>query len=285
MSFHFHPFLLLATALALLASGLGVRVAAQDFEPDQLDRIIMSACHQSSPPGPDVSIKRLGEDGSLLLTNGQSFLPEGISIPSRLTPDARMVDTARVTVSSTLQGQVMRLTESRTDRYGRLNGQAVFESGEDVTMVLLRAGAGTVRPVETHPPRTRHRRRANAACNKARLDSENKARQAGKGIWAHSNVIINAQNDVALAAHAGLFTLVEGQVRAVGVTRNRIYINFGPRWSEDFTIMLARKDFATIFGDDLDPAMLRGTFMRVRGVVQEEGGPAIFIHKAEDVAW
>ncbi|MGQ3676514.1 thermonuclease family protein [Xanthobacter sp. TB0139] len=286
MSPRFRPFLLLVTALALPASPHG----AMAEESVSVGPCPISAPATIVPPqlpaeGTALYIKELTENGSLLLTNGQTFLPEGIALPSRLTAEADVVRAARKAMATTFHGQPLHLTHIWADRYGRLNGRATLETGEDATLSLLRAGAGLARPVEIQPPRNQIRRAANLACNQALLATEALARQARSGIWALPRTIVEAQDEVALAAHAGLFTLVEGRVQAVGVTRNRIYVNFGPRWSEDFTIMLARKDFATIFGNNLDPAMLRGTFMHVRGVVQEEGGPAIFIHKAENVAW
>ena len=105
----------------------------------------------------------------------------------------------------------------------------------------------------------------------------------GRGIFATGDGILEAADAAGLAARDGLFTVAQGRVQAAGTTRDKVYLNFGRKWREDFTIVVRAKDFATILGDDLDPAMLRGTLVRVRGVVREAGGPAIFVRNAGEM--
>ncbi len=244
-----------------------------------------SACQGLPAEMTEVRIKGLADDGALTLTDGRLFLPSGIAMPSRLYPDEGMIRAARAVVESTFSGQALQLAQGSSDRHGRLVGPAELPTGQSLTLALLQAGAGYAQPELPTPPRTRARAEAISRCNQAILSAENEARKDRRGIWAISGSITKATDETGLAARIGLYTLVEGKVTATGESRDRIYVNFGRHWREDFTIMLALRDFKPIFGNSLDPAMLRGTVVRVRGVLREQGGPAIFARVAEDVTW
>lgn len=144
--------------------------------------------------------------------------------------------------------------------------------GEDLAAMLIRAGAGYARPMA-----------GDDACRAERLAAEDEARTARRGLWALAVAIAPAHDADAMAIRAGLFTVAEGRVLAAGATRERVYLNFGASWRQDFTVMIEREDFATILGDSLEPAALRGTLMRVRGVVQTDGGPAIAVRQAGEI--
>lgn len=244
-----------------------------------------SPCHGAPTPAVEVRIAGLSDDGALKLVDGRVFTPPGIALPSRLHPDENLFQAAREAVESKFSGQAMRLPQGTSDRHGRLTGAAETETGQSLTLMLLLAGAGYAQPALPQPPRTRARADEAARCNRALLSAESEAREGRRGIWATAGAITQATDEAGLAARIGLFTLVQGKVTATGETRDRIYVNFGTHWREDFTIVLVPRDFKPIFGNSLDPAMLRGTVVRVRGVLREQGGPAIFAHTAEDVTW
>ena len=218
------------------------------------------------------------EAGALALSDGRRLVPEGIALPSRLSADAQMAQAAARAGSAALDGCAVRLADGPTDRHGRRAAAAVARcpgasASEDLAVVLLRAGAGYARPAA-----------GDAACRAERMAAEDAARTARRGLWAATGAIAPANDEAAMAIHAGLFTVAEGRVLAAGGTRERIYLNFGASWRQDFTVMIAREDFATILGDSLDPALLRGTLMRVRGVVRTDGGPAITVRQAGEIS-
>lgn len=233
-----------------------------------------------------VRVLGLAEDGALLLADGRRFRPQGIALPSRLDPDPDLIRASQGAIAAVLAHDALRLAQGGIDRYGHLMGQATLADGGDASLALLRAGAGHAQSAQPRRGRQASRNGArDARCNALYLAAEEHARQAGAGIWATSGARTRATDELALAARAGLFTVVEGTVTGTGSTREWIYLNFGPRWSEDFTILVAPRDFVTIFGDGLDPAMLQGTVVRARGVLREKGGPAIFARAPEDVTW
>lgn len=209
-------------------------------------------------------------DTSLLLSDGERLVPDGIALPSRLHPFPEVTEAAARAAGPVLAGGSLRLGPARADRHGRRAGRAVLvraggaDAGEDLAVALLRAGAGAARWEGADP------------CAGALLAAEEDARRAGRGIWALPTATARAGDVPDVAARVGLFSVIEGEVRAAGRTRDRIFLNFGARWKDDFTVVLDARESAAILGDGLDPAMLRGTLVRVRGVVRADGGPAVF---------
>ena len=217
----------------------------------------------------DGGFARWSDAGALFLADGKSIVPEGIALPTRLWPDKRMLARAGEAAASVLDGCAIAPAAAAPDRHGRLGGPAglvcpaVGEGRrEDLATALIRAGAGYATAD------------GDATCVARRLDAEAEARGARRGIWSVATAVAQAGDERAMEDRLGLFSVAEGRVLASG-GRDRIFLNFGARWKQDFTVMLAREDFATILGDRLDPAILRGSLIQVRGVVREEGGPAM----------
>ncbi|MFS8036499.1 hypothetical protein ACI7BZ_05940 [Xanthobacter sp. AM11] len=220
-----------------------------------------------------------GQDGSITLSDGRHLVPEGIALPTPLSAEPAALRAAEAAAGAVLDGRFIIPSATRPDRHGRLAAIAALitpatgsPEPEDLATALLRAGSGTARPVAGDGP-----------CRAARLAAEAQAQRETQGIWSHPGIRPSASDEAALAIRAGLFTVTEGRVRDVGVTRDRVFLNFGARWRQDFTVMIATEDFATILGDSLEPAMLRGTLIRVRGVVHEDGGPAITVRRQGEI--
>lgn len=151
------------------------------------------------------------------------------------------------------------------DRHGRLvalvtlPGEAVPNS---VQMTLLASGQAQVS--------------GNSACSAALLAAERRARAAGLGLWADpaTSVRNSAKPDEILAVR-GRFALVEGEVLSVGDSGGTIYLNFGRRYSEDFTVTIPKRQERVFTAAGLPLKKLAGQHVRVRGVVEERGGPWI----------
>lgn len=213
----------------------------------------------------------LARDGSLELSDGRRLTPAGIVLPTALRPDPALAARSAAAVAQVLDGHFLQVDATQLDRHGRLVGGARLSddpsaaqgASRPLVLALLEAGAGYADP------------RGAPACADQLLAAEAAARRQGRGIFATEGAIVAADDAVAAGLNAGLFTLVEGRVSAAGATRQKVYLNFGPRWRDDFTVILAAKDFATILSDDRTVAQLRGAWVQVRGVVREEGGPAI----------
>jgi len=54
-----------------------------------------------------------------------------------------------------------------------------------------------------------------------------------------------------------------------------IYVNFGQRWSEDFTVTILKRNERLFTAAGLEPRKLAGRRVMVRGWLEERGGPWI----------
>ncbi|MEP9351668.1 hypothetical protein [Xanthobacter sp. KR7-225] len=221
-----------------------------------------------------------GADGALALSDGRALVPAGIALPTALDPQADLVARSRAAATAVLDGRFVVPRARRRDRHGRLVGDARLAGAPSVAaspdaslvLALLAAGAGFADP------------RGAPSCAAALLAAEAQARRERRGIFQGAGALAPARDEALLARRAGLFALAEGRIRATGATREKVFLNFGARWREDFTIVLPAGDFATILGDGLDPAMLRGTLVEVRGVVRMDGGPAMLVRTRDEIA-
>ncbi len=62
-----------------------------------------------------------------------------------------------------------------------------------------------------------------------------------------------------------------------------IYVNFGRRWTEDFTVTISKRNEALFIAAGLAPKVLQGRRVRIRGVVEERGGPWIEVIRPEQI--
>jgi hypothetical protein len=105
------------------------------------------------------------------------------------------------------------------------------------------------------------------------LALEASARTAGLGLWQNPQFAVRdaARTTTKLSG----FQLVEGVVQAVGVGRDRVYLNFGSDWRSDFTLMILRRDASKFPGRLAGLRKLEGQRVRARGWVFHMNGPAI----------
>lgn len=157
---------------------------------------------------------------------------------------------------------------SPPDRWGRIHAAAILITDRDppdwLEAQLVEAGRAMVAA------------RPGGTCSRALLAREAAARAAGRGLWADpANRPLAAGDLAALLAREGRFAIVEGRISAVGERHGTVYVNFGRRWSEDFTIRVASRDRRAFIRAGLDLERMAGRTVRVRGHIERRGGPAI----------
>ena len=81
----------------------------------------------------------------------------------------------------------------------------------------------------------------------------------------------------------GRFALVEGKVVSVRESGGTIYVNFGRRWSEDFTVTIAKRNERVFSAAGLAPKSLSGQRVRIRGWIEERGGPWVEAARPEQI--
>ncbi|MCD8497780.1 MAG: thermonuclease family protein [Alphaproteobacteria bacterium] len=144
------------------------------------------------------------------------------------------------------------------------------ENGAWVQGVLLSLGLARVKT-----------ERRNTEMTDQMLALEAKARSQKIGLWAlpEYQILMPAET----AGKDGQFAIVEGKVISTAMKQNRVYINFGDNWKDDFTITIAPEYRTNFFKTKLDPLQLNGKTIRVRGWVTEYNGPVIEIDHPERI--
>jgi Staphylococcal nuclease homologue len=157
---------------------------------------------------------------------------------------------------------------SERDRWSRLQAVIRLREGSppaDLGQELVAAGLAIVDPEA-----------AMALCQMELLRFEQQARQRSLGVWEDDRYKpIEVSHAERLQASVGQFVLVEGRIRSIGERSQRIYLNFGEHWAEDFTIVIPRKTWKLMGERGLDAAMLKGQRIRARGILEPWQGTAL----------
>jgi endonuclease YncB( thermonuclease family) len=222
---------------------------------------------------PTRQVAKVIDAETLELDDGAKLRLLGIEAPGQTL--ARKEKTA---LSALTLGKTVQLAPDKPprDRYGRLLAQ-VF--------VIDALGAPTAwvqgRLVEQGLARVATRKESRA-CAAELLGLEAKARAAQEGLWALAAYAIRSADTIP-PYDIGTFQLVEGTVQDVAIVGGRTYINFGPDWKTDFTVTIAARDRKLFAADALDPPVMRGRKIRVRGFIERLNGPMIAVTHPEEI--
>jgi endonuclease YncB( thermonuclease family) len=198
--------------------------------------------------------------------------------------DGRTLRLAELEVTEQSRAALQRLAAGKTlrleklgagqDRYGRLVAFAFAgDSKESLQQALLTAGAARVGPRVGDP-----------GCAGILLKAEGTARADRRGIWADPRFLpINAGDIARLRAETGRFALVAGKVLSVNPSGGTIYLNFGRRWTRDFSVIILRRLRPRFVAAGIDPLQLKGRTMRVRGFIEMRRGPVIEAEAPEQI--
>lgn len=202
------------------------------------------------------------------ITDGRTFtLQDGREV--RL-PAIEVQQAAQAALSKLVNGRELALSPlvPATDRYGRLNMRAFLTADgktQSVEAALVAIGVALASP-----------RGDDDGCLQELLRAERTARAGRLGLWDDdTRKKMRAENPAALLDAQGTFAAVEGKVISVRESGGTIYINFGRRWSEDFTVTILKRNAHKFTEVGIEPKRLEGRVVRVRGFVEERGGPWI----------
>jgi endonuclease YncB( thermonuclease family) len=198
------------------------------------------------------------------LDDGRDVRLAAVEVPA---PDSSPGAAAKAALDALVGGDeiLLRRADSATDRYGRLvayayavrDGEELFAQGELIASGFARVGDHV----------------GSRACALELLKSENAARTAKLGLWADSHYdVLDAETPTDVLARRGRFALVEGKVVSVRESGATIYVNFGRRWSEDFTVTVLKRNERNFTAAGLDLKGLAGRRVRVRGFIEARGG-------------
>lgn len=226
-------------------------------------------------PQPPGQVREVLDGRTLRLEDGREVRLAAIEVPPQDTPRGRE---AQLFLRELLAGETVGLKSTPAapkDRYGRVVAH-VFMTDEglerSVQDAMLDGGLARVAA-----------RVGAYGCATAFWAREQNARTARRGLWADPEVTQTTGNPRALLVRRGQFTVVEGKVLSVRESGGTIYVNFGRRWSQDFTVTIAKRNARMFGAAGLDPQRLAGRQVRVRGVIERRGGPWIEAMRPEQI--
>jgi len=207
---------------------------------------------------------------TLQLTDGREVRLAGIEAPQ----------SAKAALEALLTGRDVALLRlgADSDRYGRVVAlvsvtPAAREVEQSVQRTLLEQGQARVAA-----------NLGDSACAASLLEAERNARTAGLGLWADPYYVIRRAEDPAgVLGVRGRFAVVEGKILSVRESGATIYVNFGRRWSDDFTVTVQKRNERNFTAAGLELKKLAGQRVRVRGTIEERGGPWIEAARPEQI--
>jgi endonuclease YncB( thermonuclease family) len=151
------------------------------------------------------------------------------------------------------------------DRYGR-----------SVAFIFIEGGS---EPVQAHMIENGHLLVTAAIededCGRFLRGREARARQAKRGIWAEPAALKNTEMAGDIMAVIGQFVVADGRVHSVREAGATLYINFGRRWTRDFAVTISRRNIPAFESGRVPLKSLERRRLRVRGWVEQRGGPRI----------
>lgn len=251
-----------ARLCAIVAALALVRAPAQAQQPPSP----VTRC-STSPIGA-TTIVSIRDGGTLIGDDGREIRLAGLATPAD--------PAAKAALDALATGQTLRLEKlgADSDRYGRVLAFAYpANAGTSLQEALLAQGLARVSA-----------RIGAKACAEALLTIEHAARAARRGLWADPNFApLRAENLDRLKAERGHFALIEGKVLSVRESGATIYANFGRRWTRDFTVIILKRQQRTFTAAGLDPKSLEGHRIRVRGTIEQRGGPVVMADVPEQI--
>lgn len=206
---------------------------------------------------------------TIVLKDGSQVRLVGIQAPKLPLgrpnfPTWPLAEDAKAALERLVDGKAvdMRYGGARRDRHGRHLAQLYTPDGTWVQGALL---AGGFARVYSFPD--------NRAVVGEMLALEGQARAHRRGIWADPFYRVLTPDEA--GRHLDTFQLVEGKVQNVAVVRGRAYLNFGADWRTDFTVAIEPADLRAFRDAGLDPRVLEGRRVRVRGWLKSMNGPMI----------
>lgn len=228
-------------------------------------------------------VVRVIDGDSFVLQDGLKVSLFGIQSPKMAWPDKGytawpLADAAKSYLSNLISGQQVGLYYSgdTRDRYGRAVAQVwiLDAKGHPETWLqqaIVQAGFARVYSWPQQDYDT-----------KVLYAAEQTARTAKRGIWNESKTdgfySVRAPDPNPLAQYVDSLQTVEGIVISTANVRGTIYLNFGSDYKTDFTIAIAKKSKKVFKTATYDPLALTGARVRVRGWIELQNGPIIWLN-------
>lgn len=146
------------------------------------------------------------------------------------------------------------------DRYGRQVASLRLDADGPSVQAMLAAQGGALADGQS----------SDACADDIRI-AEADARRSRIGLWANGSVIKNAESPGDVLAGVGRFAIIEGRVLSVRQVGSVTYVNFGRRWTQDFTVTISGRVVPQLEAAGLKPKAFERQRLRVRGIVDQRG--------------
>ncbi len=207
---------------------------------------------------------------TIKLEDGRIIHLAGIDYPDLDFHDAGDLSvTAQKILEDFLVGKKVAIYQTKSKDRGRVN-----RMGHDIAhlvrvddniwtqALLLSLGVARVRTTKY-----------NFEMAKQMLSIEDKARSSGSGMWSMDEYKILSPKQAEY--HIGSYQIVEGVIKSVSMRKNKLYLNFGDNWRDDFTIAVSAIDLRRFMRRKIDLKQWNGKLIRVRGWIRFYNGPYV----------
>jgi len=256
-------------------SGAFVAVAVAGGAPASAAGV--AACART-PAAETATVAEVIDGETVRLEDGRIARLAGIDAPRRPLelPDDEpwpWADEALAGLAGLVAGRAVGIVPAADapDRHGRWRVNLYGEDGW-LQSALVRAGLARVHWLPGDP-----------RCIFALLETEKAARAAGRGIWAGPDYAVRRAGDPSLLGRDGLYELVQGRVASVGHGGYMVFLDFGRDYRRDFTIMVSPRVADGLASAGLPVDSLKGRRVRVRGMIEASGGPAIRVNDPAEI--
>ena len=221
---------------------------------------------------PTHSIAAVNPDLSLRMEDGGSLMIAGIDLPRPPLSHPRTdrwppYDFVRSEMETRYAGQdITALDPSAPDRHGRRWARIYLLGGELLASDLIAAGLARIDGASP------------LGCETGLVQLERRARTEALGIWSNPEYSArDAADPEALLQRTGRFEIIEGIVLNADRSGNWVYLNFGPVWKTDFTIIITAAVMQEFEKLGRDPLAYEGRLIEARGFVLDQDGPRIYL--------
>jgi endonuclease YncB( thermonuclease family) len=222
-------------------------------------------------------VTAVSDGRTFTLDDGREIRLAAIEVPASdgVEQASQSAAQAKEVLQSLVTGRAVTLGRTERDRYGRTVAHAFLRD------------AGTERWIQGEMLERGHARvaaRMGDGCVAELRQRERAARAAQLGLWADPYYGMRRADDpAAVSGERGRFAIVEGNVVSVRESGGTVYVNFGRRWSSDFTVTIAKRNERAFAAAGVEPKRLAGRRIRVRGWIEERGGPWVEATRPEQI--
>jgi micrococcal nuclease len=242
--------------------------------------IALSGAAPRFESGENGVVARIIDGDSFVLDNGLEVRLAQIEAP-RVRPGDTWGPQATAALETMIGGKRVELRYGglRRDRRGRAIAQVFVPQGfgreaKWVQTELLRAGIARV-----------HTYADNRAAIADMWGAEREARRAGRGVWSAPAYQVRFATPQALQGGIGSFQLAEGRVESASQRGTVILLNFGTDNKTDVTAVIPQRAFELWPRGAQDLLALQGRSIRIRGLVRNSNGPAIWLDHPEQIEY